>query len=301
MEKKDQLPEDAGVAENILGYLNFSSGGRDPQFLSQLDDLFTLYQDRKSGRTQSMATWQAVVEHLSVELERLRPNVAALRDSVQARSALKLMADRVVDDYMEFHRDLLFHQTQDEFIGSFMLGQMFEALLAQDAGWDEPDLIVAGTLSQLNDFIGHRPVATLERRKVEPYSREWVHPVPLYIQTAGTANSRYKHVVEAALEILRQAPVELLREAYFDFDRMQELAYDPRACDFDHPVSKRPNYQFGQWDPHQINNQGYYDRFVIQQVTLDALMERTEGEKELDSQEIFNERTFQLEKNFSTK
>ena len=286
METKDQLPEDARVAENILGYLNFSSGGRDPQFLSQLDYLFTLYQDRKCSRAHSVATWQAVVEHLTVELARLRPNVAALRDSVQARSVLELMADRVVDDYMEFHSDLLFHQTQDELIGSFMLGQMFEALLAQDAAWDEPDLIVTGTLSQLNDFIGHRPVATLERRKAEPYSHEWVHLVPLYIQTAGTANSRYKHVVETALEILRQAPVELLREAYFDLDRMQELAYDPRACDFDHPVSKRPNYQFGQWDPHQINNQGYYDRFVIQQVTLDALMERTEEENELGPQEL---------------
>ena len=52
------------------------------------------------------------------------------------------------------------------------------------------------------------------------------------------------------------------------------MAVDPRAYDFDHPVNKRPNYHFGQWDPHHIDNQGRYRRFVVQQVTLDALLER---------------------------
>ena len=55
---------------------------------------------------------------------------------------------------------------------------------------------------------------------------------------------------------------------------LDELAVDPRAYDFDHPANKRPNYHFGQWDPHQIDNQGRYRRFVVQQVTLDALMHR---------------------------
>ena len=52
-----------------------------------------------------------------------------------------------------------------------------------------------------------------------------------------------------------------------------ELALDPRAYDFDHPVNKRPNYHFGQWDPHAIDPRGFYHRFVVQQVTLDALDE----------------------------
>ena len=59
---------------------------------------------------------------------------------------------------------------------------------------------------------------------------------------------------------------------------MDELAFDPRAYDFDHPANKRPNYHFGQWDPHLIDNQGRYRRFVVQQVTLDALMQRLDGE-----------------------
>ena len=68
----------------------------------------------------------------------------------------------------------------------------------------------------------------------------------------------------------------MLRNAYFDPELLDELAFDPRAYDFDHPVNKRPNYHFGQWDPHHLDNQGRYRRFVVQQVTLDVLLERVE-------------------------
>ncbi|MBN1854081.1 MAG: hypothetical protein JW829_15240, partial [Pirellulales bacterium] len=66
----------------------------------------------------------------------------------------------------------------------------------------------------------------------------------------------------------------ILSQAYFDIDLLEELALDPRAYDFDHPANRRPNYHFGQWDPHQIDNRGFYRRFVLQQVTLDALLAR---------------------------
>ena len=67
---------------------------------------------------------------------------------------------------------------------------------------------------------------------------------------------------------------------------LSELAFDPRAYDFDHPVNKRPNYHFGQWDPHQIDNAGRYRRLVVQQVTLDALMARVDDEKELPREQL---------------
>ena len=52
------------------------------------------------------------------------------------------------------------------------------------------------------------------------------------------------------------------------------MSLDPRAYEFDHPASKRPNHHFGQWDPHHVDNRGYYRRFVLQQITLDALLSR---------------------------
>ena len=46
------------------------------------------------------------------------------------------------------------------------------------------------------------------------------------------------------------------RGGLFFPDAMSELAFDPRAYDFDHPANKRPNYHFGEWDPHCIDNKG---------------------------------------------
>ena len=55
---------------------------------------------------------------------------------------------------------------------------------------------------------------------------------------------------------------------------LDELALDPRGYDFAHPVDKRPNYCFGEWDPHHIDNQGNYRRFVIRQIILEGLWQR---------------------------
>jgi hypothetical protein len=57
---------------------------------------------------------------------------------------------------------------------------------------------------------------------------------------------------------------------------LDELAMDVRAYDHGHPVNRRPNYVFGEWDPHHIDNQGHYRRFVVRQLVLDALLERVE-------------------------
>ncbi|MCH5376820.1 MAG: hypothetical protein JJ992_22870, partial [Planctomycetes bacterium] len=129
-------------------------------------------------------------------------------------------------------------------------------------------------------------MATLESQKIEPYRHEWVRPVPLYVRDAGVAVGRYREVVEVALNLLAETQEDILREAYFDPDHLDELAYDPRAYDFDHPVNKRPNYHFGQWDPHHIDNHGFYRRYVAQQVTLDALTARLETCLDLPREEL---------------
>ena len=70
---------------------------------------------------------------------------------------------------------------------------------------------------------------------------------------------------------------------------MEELAVDPRAYDFDHPVNKRPNYLFGQWDLGKLDNAGRCRRFVLQQVSLDAMMERIEHRGTLAYEEMLFE------------
>ena len=79
-------------------------------------------------------------------------------------------------------------------------------------------------ITPLNDFIGFRPVAVLESKKIEPYPHEWVRPVPLYLRGAGVVTGRYRQVVERALELLRTTDADLLRQACFDPALLDELA-----------------------------------------------------------------------------
>ncbi len=53
---------------------------------------------------------------------------------------------------------------------------------------------------------------------------------------------------------------------------MEELAIDVRAHDHLHPVNKRTNYMFGEWDPHRIDVKGRYRRVVLRRIILDALL-----------------------------
>lgn len=274
MEKREQFIEDEQALDQVLGYLNFSSGNADSKFLRNLNRLW------ESTVPAGAATpgWQLVGQRLRDRLTAVAGQAGAFQDASQATAVLGLAFDQVVTRYLHFHQDLLFHQSPDAVVTPFLFGRVCEAVLRQGGPWDEPERISQGAIRLLNDFVGYRPLPVLETRRVEPYPHERIRPVPLWIKGVGACVSRYQCVVERAMELLQRVDQSLLRAACFDFSQLDELAFDPRAYDFDHPANKRPNYHFGQWDPHLIDNQGRYRRFVAQQVTLDALMQRLEGE-----------------------
>ncbi len=110
------------------------------------------------------------------------------------------------------------------------------------------------------------------RPNTEYYAHEKVRPVPLALAGAGVAPSIYADIVRPALKLLEDTEPTLLEEASFDPAKLDELAFDPRAHDHFHPVNKRPNVLFGEWDPHTIDNAGYFRRFVLRQMTLDTLL-----------------------------
>jgi hypothetical protein len=268
-------PEEKQAVEAILGYLNFSSGTPDAKLLANLNQIWDSQELSKS----SASRWQAVGELLKQQLDELADESAAFEDAAQAAAILELVWNHLLPGYLDFHRDLLFHQQPDELFNAFFVGRACEALLAQGPPWDETDRVTSGAIKRLNDFVGYRPVAVLESKKIEPYPHERVRPIPLFVRGAGVVIGACSEVVTGALELLEQTDEDLLRAAYFDLEALEELAVDPRAYDFDHPVNKRPNYHFGQWDPHCIDNQGRFTRFVIQQVSLDALMARLESDE----------------------
>jgi hypothetical protein len=270
----------------VLGYLNFSSGAPDARFLSSLNRLWAneLAQEKRPA-----PIWRIVGENLRQAIGPLAAGSAAFENTAQVAEVLRLVTDELIPGYLQFHADLLFHQTDDDVINSFFFGRVCEAALKQGPPWEETKRIRSGAISQLSDFVGYRPVPALETRRTEVYPHERIRPVPLYIRGAGVAVGRYRSVVETALELLQSTDEDLLRAACFDPKLLDELAFDPREYDFDHPVNKRPNYHFGLWDPHQLDGQGRYRRFVVQQVTLNALMRRFDGTDPRSAPEILFE------------
>ncbi len=260
------------VEEQVLGYLNFSSGAHDAQFYGNVDQLFEAAEEAAGEPVE----WQTVTSQLLAAVDRLEGSGAAFSDATQARTVVRVVHEHLLSTFLEFHSDLLFHQTGKSMFNSFFVARALEATLCQGGPWDETRRIIRGAISQLNDYIGYRPVATLETHKSEPYPHERVSPVPLFIRGAGAAHGRYQEVVEAALDLLKHTDPDILQVAHFDSEALDELSLDPRAFDFDHPVNKRPNYQFGEWDAQRIDQQGRYRRFIVQQVTMDALMSRVE-------------------------
>lgn len=297
------LPESMGpktnkLLEEILGYVNFSSGSFDPKFHLALNELFAEISREpddgttnppgaaagKAARTESSApipTWRVLAATVQYGVERFRGSSDAFRNVEQAGAVVNLVFEHVLPGYRQFHRDLLFHQSDEALFRPFFIGRVFETVLAIGPPWDHPEAVARAAIARLNDFVGHRPVAILEtRQKAQPYPHEFVRPIPLALQSRHVAVGRYRELIESALSILRETDSALLRRAWFDPDLLDELALDPRAYDFDHPVNRRPNYHFGQWDPHHIDQRGFYRRFVLQQTTLDAMLARvgtTEG------------------------
>jgi hypothetical protein len=263
---------DQALLQEIIGYLNFSSGASDPAFLRNLNALFFGIENRNGSVTNGAVV---LCDWLNRRIDQLQQETSAFGDVSQARAIVKLLGERLLPEYRKFHRDLLWHQSDRELWRPLFLGRAIEALLAQGGPWDEADRIVAGALEQLNDYIGYRPIAVLEsEQQIEPYRHERVRPIPLYIHNVGAACGLYEALVRQALDILSQTDPEILQQAWFSPALVDELALDPRAYEFDHPAGKRPNYHFGQWDQQLVDNRGFYRRFVLQQITLDALLSR---------------------------
>ncbi|QEG20673.1 hypothetical protein [Mariniblastus fucicola] len=310
-------PSDA-LIDKILGYLNFSSGNHDANFFRNLDEVFSQHSnpeqllgellnsaDHRVARSNKRSNeetsieqlldkndpfevsaadqsesdcpaWRKVANVLTQRLDALEQDNETFRDPVQARTALSFVFDKFLIAWLSFHRDLLFHQRTEFTFNSFFVARAFELTLRLIDLPDEQRL--AKALAQFNDFLGHRPIATLESQQIEAYPNEWIRPIPVYVAGVGAATGPYKTIVGMAVELIRGTHEDILHAAKFNPEFLNELAIDPRAFDFDHPINKRPNHHFGTWDEQQVGPDGYYRRFIIHQVTLDGLLTRVRDE-----------------------
>lgn len=255
---------DEAAVKEALGYLNFSSGTGDPRFAKNLDRLHAWFA-LEDGQPR-------VRRLLETNLDALAASSPAFQNSDQARGVLRLVFDHVLPAYRKHHADLLYHLKPQDFAAPFFVARVVESVLLQGPPWGETERIVGGAVRHLNDFLGHRPVAILHTgQQMQPYPHERFRPIPLWIKGAGAATGPYHDLIEMALAILAEMPPEILASAYFDPALVDELALDVRAYDHGHPVYKRTNYTFGEWDPHCLDVSGRYRRFVVRSIILEAL------------------------------
>src|SRR5690349_8042150 len=110
------------LLDKVLGYLNFSSGAADLQFLANLNELFRRH--IAEAAAADAFPWRIVVDRLAERLAAVRQSSAAFQDAGQAAAILDLLRQHVISGYLEFHRDLLFHQQEGWLIGPFFLGRV---------------------------------------------------------------------------------------------------------------------------------------------------------------------------------
>ena len=273
---------DPDSVRELLGYLNFSSGAPSTAVQCRLNELFAvLPTDRPVSALRQLLTEQ---------LQSLHDSSSVFSDCTQAEAVIDLACVDVLKAYREWHGDLLFHVPAIDFEQPFFLMRVFEAVLAEGSPWSERKRIVSGAVARLNDFLGFRPLAVLENgRQAEPYPHERSRPIPLFIKDVGVANGRHHDLIERTLEFLRNTPEEILADSHFDVERLDELAMDVRAHDHTHPANKRTNYMFGEWDPHLIDGDGFYRRFVVRRIILDALCDWVEQTHDISHDEALND------------
>lgn len=265
-------PEPPVNWQGLLGYLNFSDGRPDPRFQQQFHAAFLLVTGQKEPLPALAGLFRAQLAELQAG------GATAFKDVTHAEFAIAALFEAVPDAYLKFHADLLGHQPASSVLTALFLVRVAEAILHQRqlSGAESVNAgFVDDVIARLNDYVGYRPVPVLETRaSIDFYKHEKLRPVPLYLKGVGVAAGPYQEVVLEALQIIAATSTDLLDDAMFDPECLEELAYDPRAYDHNHPANRRPNYVFGEWDPHHIDSKGRFTRFVVRQTILDLLLRR---------------------------
>jgi hypothetical protein len=282
--KKAAAAVNSDALRDLLGYLNFSQGAVSARFRGTLNELFR--------DEQRAASPEVLRNFLLAELQRLSGSGdAACADPSQADAVIRLTLDELLPAYGKHHADLLGHLSAAHHYSPLLLARMFEATLAARAeSGSNNATIIAGTLKRLNDFVGYRPVAVLENgRRSEIYAGERFCPLPLYFSDVGAAVGPYEELIKSTVAFMRTLPDELVSTSHFSIDRMSELSLDMRSHDHLHPVNKRTNYVFGEWDPDEIDTKGFYRRFIVRRLIIDSLIDWIHRDsKTADTERLFD-------------
>ena len=279
-------PELGTPLRQLVGHLTFSDAAPNAATLAAWNEIYRVAID--GDPLSGLPAWLIVEGWIGETLADLRREGGAFASTGRVERVVKLVWSDLLPAYLDQHRDLLFHQEPELLFTGYFIARAAGAVVGLIDDDDDDRRVVEQAIDAIDDYVGYRPVATLENHDGQPYRNEFVATVPLWVADAGISAGPYERLMALTLEALRDADADILRAASFDPDRMAELSLDPRAYDFDHPVNRRPNHHFGGWDPRRIDGDGYYTRFVVRDATLECLLSRV-NESRLDADEVLVE------------
>ena len=112
------------TAREALGYLNLSSGAPDARFQQDLNELFGWVAQRSK---EYGTPWHGIARLLHDELALLRGSSSAFADVAQAEAVIDLAFEQTLAEYRVFHRDLLYHCTDEDLFRPLFLARVVEA------------------------------------------------------------------------------------------------------------------------------------------------------------------------------
>ena len=135
--------------EQVLGYINFSSGSHDPAFYSNLK---TVTESIGSNQGFLYQTLQAV---LLTALNELNGDTGVLSTSEQARTAIELTFSHVIPQYLSFHDNVLHDHDEEqinETVNTFFIGRVLDVVLKLKDEWENP-IFADHAVHNLNDYV----------------------------------------------------------------------------------------------------------------------------------------------------
>ena len=130
------------LASDVLGYLNFSSGPPTPAF-SATSTACWLGGGKKDKESRSGTSRRRAADGAG----RVSRPLRGLPANRSGRGGPDAGLRSLLPAYRQFHRDLLFHQTDEALFQPFFLGRACEAVLQQGGPWDQADRIVAEAIA----------------------------------------------------------------------------------------------------------------------------------------------------------
>src|ERR1043166_2111153 len=115
-------PEAHKALQEVLGYLNFSSGTPDERFLKNIERLYALSAIENCSQ-EPRPPWQVLQAWLETKLAQLAEEAPAFRAAGQARAVVRVAFGPLLAAYRQFHRDLLYHQSDTGLFQPFFLAR----------------------------------------------------------------------------------------------------------------------------------------------------------------------------------